>query len=152
MEKWVLHVDGEAKWITASDTMIEGKRRALIYFNAPFDLSDSDAVVHEKYRDLLYAMTKNHDQIGISLVRPQRGNGKTEPEKKLIGYRMGSHDKVYPLHIFHPVYEEEPSTYVTRESAIAALAEFYNRGLPMAEAVAMLEAKPKERVKAGRKS
>lgn len=147
MEKYVLHTFGQPRWGVSGNTEQEAIRAVLAYLNVPFNELTTDREASILFSHVRYG--RKNEQIEIKLASPVRGTGKTAPERKLIGYRMGKHDKVYPASIFTPVYEEPPSTYVTRESAEKAIRLAALEGVGP-YALAMLEAKPKERVKAGR--
>lgn len=154
MKKYVLWAGGIHHWSTASEDRMVATRMALRHFGIPdSEIMKNDLIVGDRWFRYIQG---RHDGATIVQAEPVRGIGKTEPERKLIGYRMGKHDKVYPPHIFTPVYEEPPSTYVTRESAERAISAAFSRyddfngGRGEEDFIALLQDKPKERVKAGR--
>jgi hypothetical protein len=150
--KWVLWAGGRHYWSTASDNYHQAMRLALRNFGIPMEeLFKDDKIVQNRWMSFI---KDRHDGACLLQASPERGAGKTIPNKgEPIGFRMGNAEKVYPMSILHMVYEDEPkSTYVTRESAEAAiktaiewggLDNKYRRDL-----ADMLEDKPRQKVKA----
>jgi hypothetical protein len=156
MDKWVLRVDGHPQWHTMDSNWHKVVRLSLRHFGVPdVELFQDDKIVSNKWLSFLRG---RKDVVIGPTDGPVRGAGKTIPtEKNPIGFRMGNAEKVYPISILHMVYEDEPkSTYVTRESAEAAIMAAYNKfdGIPVGRwidqdhFIAMLEDKPRQKVKA----
>ena len=155
MDKWVLWAAGNHHWSTASDNYHQAMRLALKHFGVPeTELFKDDKIVSNRWMAFI---KDRHDGACLIQASPKQGAGKTVTTNKgeLTGFRMGNSEKVYPIHILHLVYDEPAapegsgrSTYVTRGSAEAAINSVYYSGTRAMDAIAMLEDKPRERVKA----